>query len=407
MLTSEQSIVVYDRGRAIPDRLSQSAHGHYVAHAERMLEVYRGGTGRTRRELHRSIEAILADEADCEARRIRAFAKLLDDAGSFDTDPEGNSSKLRLRVFERAAKFHPLVQIPDRLFETSEAAAKAQIAGELGRTWPEIERELYADVIDLQPLRSFEGYPSPAALLSRYNVAQIQAALYRARDMVVTARSDFKTILRYLKLARLLHEVEKLGPSSYRIKISGPLSILRETRRYGVNLARFLPPLLACKDWEMNALLETPWSGQATLSLSSRDGFRSHLPPPEEFDSSLEKEFFKKFGEVREGWRLLREAEIVHEGQTAFIPDFVFRHEDGTEVLFEIVGFWTPEYLAHKRETLRRFRAKNILMAVPARSVRENAEIPRDVLVYKSALKVAPILEALERVRADRASAGT
>jgi predicted nuclease of restriction endonuclease-like RecB superfamily len=399
MLTSEQSIVVYDRGRAIPDRLTRSAHGPYLAHAERMLAVYREGVGRTRGELHRAVWAILQDEPDCEVRRLRAFAKLLDDAGRFDTDPDGKASKLRLRVFEQAAKLHPLVGVPDRLFETGEETAKAQIARELGRAWPELEAGLYADVIDHQPLRSFEGYPSPEALLSRYNVAQLQAALYRALRMEVTARADFKTILRYLKLSRLLHEVRKLGASAYRIDISGPLSILQETRRYGVNLARFLPPLLVCKDWEMSALLRTPWGGQATLSLSSRDGFRSHLPPPEEFDSTLEQEFALKFGADRGGWTLHREAEIVHEGQTAFIPDFVFRHEDGTEVLFEIVGYWTPEYLEHKRETLRRFRSQRIVIAVPAKSLREKAKLPAGVVVYKTALKVEPVLEALERAR--------
>jgi len=79
--------------------------------------------------------------------------------------------------------------------------------------------------------------------------------------------------------------------------------------------------------------IEAPWDGRATLSLSGRDGFRSHPPPPEEFDSSLEKQFAEKFGLVRNGWTLRREAEIVHEGQTAFIPDFVFRQKGGTELL--------------------------------------------------------------------------
>lgn len=399
MLTSEQSIVVYDRGRAMPDRLTRSAHGPYLAYAERMLAVYREGIGRTRRELHRAVEFILEDEAGCEVRRLRAFTKLLDDTGRFDTDPDGKASKLRLRVFEHAAKLHPLVGVPDRLFETGEQEAKTRIARELGLAWTELEAGLYADVLDHQPLRSFEGYPSPAVLLSRYNVAQLQATLYRALRMEVTARADFKTILRYLKLARLLHEVRKLGASAYRITISGPLSILQETRRYGVNLARFLPSLLACKDWEMTAFLRTPWGGQATLQLSSRDGFRSHLPPPEEFDSTLEKEFAQKFGAARGGWMLHREAEIVHEGQTAFIPDFVFRHEDGTEVLFEIVGYWTPEYLEHKREILRRFRSQRIVIAVPAKSLREEPKLQAGVVVYKTAIKVEPVLEALERAR--------
>lgn len=404
MLTSELSIVDYDRGRARPDRLTRTAHGHYVAYAEKMLAVYRTAAGRTRRELHRSIEGIFAHEPDCDPCRIRAFCKLLDDTTVYDTDPHGKAAALRLSVFEKAARLHPLVREPDRLFETGEAAAKTRIAGELGRPWEEIEADLYADVMDLHRLRSFEGYPSPNALLSRYNVAQVQACLYRAERMAVRATGDFKTILRYAKLARLLHDIRRLGPSDYRIDFSGPLSALSETRRYGVALARFVPALLACRGWSMEAIVQTPWSGKARLLLSDKDGLHSHLPPPEEFDSTVEEKFARKFGAERDGWRLHREAEIVHEGQTAFVPDFVFRHEDGTEALFEIVGFWTPEYLAHKRETYRRFRDRRILMAVPSRSLREDASIPEDVVVYGSALKIGPVLEALERARIARAT---
>jgi uncharacterized protein len=80
-----------------------------------------------------------------------------------------------------------------------------------------------------------------------------------------------------------------------------------------------------------------------------------------------------------------------------FVPDFVFRRADGTEVFMEIVGFWTPEYLEGKRETLRRFRNHTILLAVAHRSVRKDAAIPPEVIVYKSVLKVEPVLEALRR----------
>ena len=215
--------------------------------------------------------------------------------------------------------------------------------------------------------------------------------------MAVDATGDFKTILRYVKLARLLHVIRRRGPSDYRIEVSGPASVLSETRRYGVNMAKFLPALLACRGWRMEAVLRTPWGKRAVLRVTSESGYRSHLPPPEEFDSSIEESFAEKFGEERDGWRLFREAEIVHEGQTAFVPDFVFRHADGAEVLLEIVGFWTPEYLAHRRETMRRFRSRRILMAVPAKSLRQGATIPDDVIVYKTALKLKPVLEALER----------
>ena len=403
MLTRDESIVVYERGRAIPDRLTRRAHAHYLAYADRMLDTYRRGAGRTRRELHRAIEGIFADEPECESRRIRAFSKLLDDASEYDEDRRRVAAKLRLQVFGMAAKSHPLVSQPDRLFEAGEAEVKARIARELGRPWPEIEAQLYADVLDFQKLKEFRGYPDAGAFLSRYNVAQVQACLYRAERMAITATRDFKTILRYAKLARLLLDIERVAPSAYRIELSGPASLLRETRRYGVNLARFLPALLACEGWRMEATLRTPWGAKARLELSSRDGLRSHLPPPEEFDSTVEEAFAARFGEEREGWRLLREAEIVHEGQTAFVPDFTFRHADGTEVLFEVVGYWTPEYLARKRETLRRFRRHKILLAVSARSLREGTRLPDDIIVYKTCIRPDAVVDALERIRAKRA----
>ena len=404
MLTSEHTIVEFDRGRAIPDRLVTGKHRHYPQYAQRMLAIYRNGIGRQRRELHRQVEAVFAEESDCPIRRIQAFCKLLDDKSGYQTDPRGQAAQLRLKVFSLAARLHPLVATPDRLFEHAEAETKAKIAVQLGMPWPDIEAGLYADVMAFQRLESFEGYPDGPALLSRYNVAQLQACLYRAESMTVEATADFKTILRYAKLARLLHEIRPMGPSRYRITFSGPASILRETRSYGVNFARFLPALLACKGWTLSAIIQTPWKTKAKLELSDRDGFKSHLPPAEEFDSTVEEAFAAKFGPERDGWRLIREGEVLHQGQSAFVPDFVFRHQDGTQVLLEIVGFWTPEYLAGKRQTLRQFREHHILIALPERSVREDAAVGENVILYKTALKLQPVLEALERCRAARDS---
>ncbi len=399
MLRSEHSIVEFKGGLAIPDRLTREVHRHYLNYTERMLAIYRNGIGRQRRECHREVELLFADEPDCPTQRIQAFCKLLDEKSVFQADPRGEAGKLRMRVFTAAAQFHPLVGRPDRLFEYGETETKARIARQLGMSWSRIEGGLYADVMSFQRLESFTGYDGAAALLSRYNVAQVQACLYRAESMVITATNDFKTILRYVKLARLLHEIYRLGPSKYRIVLTGPASVLRRSRRYGVNFARFLPALLTCKGWNITAVVATPWNTKATLKLSDRDGFTSHLPPTDEFDSHLEESFAKKFGRQRDGWRLVREGEILYCRQTAFVPDFIFRHEDGTAVLLEIVGFWTPEYLAKKRQTLRLFRDHKILIAVPERSLREGASVGDDVIVYKTALKLKPVIEALERVR--------
>jgi uncharacterized protein len=396
MLTRELAIARFENGRLIPDRLTRRSHAPYVGHAERMLAVYRGGIGRTRRELHRAVAAVFAQETECPIRRIDAFCKLLDDAGTYARGTPRAAAELRRRVFHAAAAMHPLVRYPDPRYPNQETAAKTAIAAQLGRAWDAIDGDLFADVIECHRLESFAGYADGPALLARYNVAQVQAALFRAVEMSVWATDDLKTILRYAKLARLMHSIRRLGDGRYEIRFDGPASVLRVTRRYGVAFARFLPALIACRGWRLHAVLQTRRAGWlAALDLSADDGLHTHLPPPEEFDSQLEATFARQWGEEREGWTLEREAEILHQGQKTFVPDFVLRHADGRRVLLEIVGFWTPEYLQAKFQTLRAFADQPILVAVAAASARKMTELPPDVIRFKTALRPQQVLDRL------------
>ncbi len=72
---------------------------------------------------------------------------------------------------------------------------------------------------------------------------------------------------------------------------------------------------------------------------------------------------------------------------------------NSTEVFLEIVGFWTPEYLAHRRDTLRQFRRHRMLIVVPEESIRGTATIPENTLVYRTALKIGPLMKALETLK--------
>jgi hypothetical protein len=362
-----------------------------------MLAVYRSGIGTTRRALHQSIQNLLSAEPDCDRRRIAAFCKLLDDRAEFERDGRGRAAELRLRVFSFAAKYHPLVSRSQHLLERAEHQVKNRLASELGMPWPRIDAALYGDVIDCQPLKNFDGYPDGRALLARYNVAQLQACLYRAESMSIRATRDFKTILRYAKLARLLHEIYRLGPERYRIDLAGPTSVLNSSRRYGMSFARFIPALLACEGWTMKAVIRTPWGNTARLTCEPGDGLSSHLPPPEEFDSRVEEHFATSFGAERAGWRLIREGAILHEGQTTFVPDFEFRHADGREAFMEIVGFWTPQYLEKKRQTLLRFQRHRVLLAVARQFLRKPEALPDGVISYARSIPVESVLEMLAR----------
>ena len=402
MLTREHAIAEYEGGRVLPDRLDRRRHARYAQYAERMLAIYRHGVGRTRREMHGGVRDVFAGEPDCPARRIEAFCKLLDDVSVYEEDRRGQAGELRRQVFRLAAASHPLVTSADRLFGKDEGQVKAEIAAALNMSWEEIDARLFSDIIECHRLQEFAGYADGGALLARYNVAQAQAALFDAVEMTVWARDDFKTILRYAKLARLLHTIRRDGDEGYVIRFDGPASLLRETRRYGAAMARFLPALVACRGWRMHALIRRrAWGWVNRLELSPADGLTSHLPPPDEFDSSVEEAFAEKWGAgPRDGWTLVREGEIVHREQRVFVPDFMLRHADGRRVLLEIVGFWTPEYLEAKLKTLLSFRDERILIAL-AGSPRHEAFAAQlaasgaSLIRFKSSLTVKSVLEFL------------
>jgi predicted nuclease of restriction endonuclease-like RecB superfamily len=272
----------------------------------------------------------------------------------------------------------------------------------LGRDWPEIEASLFADIIDFQRLVEFDGYPTAAALLARYNVGQFQVALFDATEITIRAKNDFKTILRRAKLARLMHSIRRVSPDEYEIRLDGPASLLRQTRRYGTAMAKFIPSLLACRDWSLHSLIRTRRGGWTlALTLTHADGLSSPQETPEDFDSTIEETFAAKWGsEPREGWTLHRETAILQEGQKIFVPDFEFRHTDGTMIAMEIIGFWTPEYLEAKRQTLQHFSKHRILLAI-AHSVEESLpDLGQPRIVYKTVIKLDDVLQALKSLRA-------
>ena len=396
MLTKEEALSEVRNGRVFPDRLTQRAHQHYPPLAEHMLALYREGIGRTREELHDEVSALFWGEVECPPRRVRAFCKLLDDESDYEGNEGDAAAKLRMRVFRIAAQKHPLVKVPATLLDHCEADVKAEVGTALGCSWAQIEGDLFSDVFALHRLKAFHGYASGEALLSRYNEAQMQAVLYDATEMRIVARRDYKAIIRAAKLARLMHTAIR-RTEGFEFIFDGPASALRTTKRYGILIAQIIPTLLACQDWEMSATIKYFRGGrQPQLFVTSKDRYRSSRRTPPEFDSALERTFAEKWGaEPREGWSLRHESEPQFAGQKAFFPDFAFEHVSGARVLFEIVGHWTPEYLAAKRDTLRQFAGEPLVLAVREAAAGEFADLGLPVVEFKSGIKLEPVLGIL------------
>jgi predicted nuclease of restriction endonuclease-like RecB superfamily len=395
-----KALALYEFGRdgtVTPDRIRQSTHAVYPALGEELLDLFRGGIGQTRGWLAGQVSLIMEADLDCPDRRARAFYKLMEDASTFDASARKDAQKLRAQVMDMAAPYHPLRRTCDGLWGKDEAWVKALIANKLKRPWPDIEAGLFADLQECHPLLSFKGYPDAAALLNRYNVAQAQALLYFCKRLTVEAREDFKRILRYSKLARLMHRITSLGVGHYLFEFTGPASTMRETSRYGPQMAQFLPSLLRCQNWSMKAELVLPHvRGIRRFELSPADRLMPRWPETSEYDSTIESGLALKWGEERQsGWLLRREDEVFWRHQQTFTPDFSLTHEDGRRVFLEIAGFWTPEYIKHKRDILAAFRDERIILAVPSGKKEHYTDLGIRIIPYKTSLSPKAVLEAI------------
>ena len=354
MIRGEHLIVQYDYrgGIIVPDRLMRTRHAAYLPAAADAIDAYRTGTGRTRQTLHRTVTDRFDAIDGCPPRRSAALCKLLDDRSTYES--AGDAVNLRRRVFDLGATLHPIVAHRDRMFEHDHAAAHAAVESAIGQSWEEVRSRMFADVIELQRQQTFDDLDA-SDLLAAYNLAQTQAALYRAAKVEITAARDASTILRHAKLAGLMHRIEKLDPG-YRLTLDGPASSLRGTTRYGVHFARLLPKILTLTRWRWRAAVRGPRDQWFELRIAPEDGLTSPLDPPSPYDSQLERDFAAAWEKHPvAGWTLTRDAELLHRGQTVVTPDFALRHDDGRYIHVEIVGFWTPEYLREKAARLARF----------------------------------------------------
>ena len=86
-------------------------------------------------------------------------------------------------------------------------------------------------------------------------------------------------------------------------------------------------------------------------------------------------------------------------GAEVMLPNFVVEHPDGQRVIFEIVGFWTPEYLSEKLANIREADAANLVVAVSERLDRsaDDFEGMGDrVLWFKSGIHVYDLVKLAE-----------
>jgi len=261
-----------------------------------------------------------------------------------------------------------------------------------------LEKLMWLDQEDCLILETFSSI-KPKHLLGIYNLSILQTLLFNSVNFEFTVKggTNWKQVLRTIKRFGLMYNLQKTQKNSdnkFRKKIQsnqteqnvidgddfnsyfndsiicsidGPLSIFKLTNKYGILIAKVIPKIISAPTWNIKAsIIKNSLSGRKLydFDLSSdsdvylfnsiNDRFYNDYPSQDsnsdnlDFDSFVEAKFATQFEKFRTGWKLVREPDplILPDGR-AFIADFLFE-KYGKKIYFEIVGFWTAQYLKRK-----------------------------------------------------------
>jgi predicted nuclease of restriction endonuclease-like RecB superfamily len=389
MLTSDLAMS-WTRGDQIRPRYLNPDAEEYLRAADDLILLVRNHQQRRHAELQKALDDYIGVGTDY--RILRGLIKLLVDRCEFETVAPMEPAELRQRLFLRAFAHHPVL---DR------AAVLALAAEELNISAEQILDSLYADLHDNQRLVSFDDLDA-RALLDGYNIAQAQALFYRCVELTLwiepQAPSGYRQLFDAIKHYRLIHSIRGNAALGYEIRLSGPVSLFHRSQKYGIQMAVFLPALLACQGWRLRAEIESKTKPIFyELNSEQKQLYAAQFDTTSEENPVLEK-LLSKWADSE--WTLERCAEVLDLGETAFAPDLK-AVRGGQAVYIELFGFWTPRYLQQRLLEFQRGGMRNYLLAVSEEwrgSRDEPTNLPANVLVYKTALDARALRVSLNQL---------
>ena len=374
----------------LPDRLlSYSAAGtvvvpHFLGDHDHpwlrsLLEEHERFVGRPQRDL----DTRLREPLPCASppRKLKVAIQVL----------------TRLRRGHRNAAVVPPRRARSLVFVEAARASDAsptvlsKVAASLGVAVDDLRDSLFADLPG-ERLVSAPGQPvSTAELALRSNLALVQGLLFHATAVGIEVEGNTRALVRHAKWRGLICSVaERSGPEGASLEISGPFALFRNTRLYGRALGELIPLLAWCPRFRLQA--ECVLDGRRLiLQLATGDPiFPGNAP--RQYDSRLEERFAREFRRLAPEWDVVRAPAPIAVDHTLIFPDFALQQRGGPgrRWLLEIVGFWTPDYVARKLASYRKARVANLILCLDEARNCAEADLPPEAVVIRFRRRVDP-----------------
>jgi len=352
------------------------------AQAENLISIFKENKGKKLKELKREIAKLERGRTDYKI--IRALSELIQRSCKFAPSTDLDIPEIRRALFEKG--FVVNEEKRDRIIGT--------IAKNYGVSKNDIENAMFADLPKEQELKEI-NVPTPEELIRKYNLSLTQTLLFNATEMIFTVGENYQQIFRTINYLGLMYETDGVE-----IRVNGPVSLLKNTKRYGSSLAKLIPYIIQSTNWSIEAKIEMERGNEPrifTFKLNARDNVLLPMYKEEaiEFDSEVEEQFYRDLKLYASDWEIKREPTFIKAGNYVIIPDFGF-YKKGIELFLEVVGFWTPEYIQKKIKKFNQTDTK-IIVAVNQNLKCSRTDFPGDVIFYKKRIPIKPVLDILKR----------
>ena len=266
-------------------------------------------------------------------------------------------------------------------------------------------QNLYADIPSERIIESLPKDISPASLALATNGSLVSRHLRKSQRVTIDLLGESRRVVRQAKFRGLLCQAEKTSFGA-RLSISGPLSVIRHTTYYGRALAELVPFLSWCPKYRLIAACgESPRT--YSMVIMSGDPLPAASTQPS-FDSKIENHFYRDFSKISSDWDLIREPEPIEinakPGTAArlIFPDFaaIQRTDPTKRWLIEIVGYWSPAYLAAKLEDFKSMNASRVLLCIDEKLACNDIPLPEAAAIirFKKRINAREVMERLTHI---------
>ncbi|RMD94884.1 MAG: DUF790 family protein, partial [Calditrichaeota bacterium] len=205
MLTSDLLRYKINDKYITPRYLTRKHASYYLQIARDLISIFQEHVGKTRGELEAALDTFEGGRVGYKI--VRGLAKILEGFAEFAPNYEYDYTEIRLRLFEFAESYRPIVRQPDLVHQITRESVLEKFEKEVSP----LPENLYGDLPESQILVRMNRVPQPEELLRRYNLALAQGLLYRCYRMEIKIWDSYKTVFHYLKLAQLMHKIYQEG----------------------------------------------------------------------------------------------------------------------------------------------------------------------------------------------------